>query len=201
VALFNAAKVNIAGRQVNAEVFSNGNIEAATSIPSEGRGAVSAREPVGAKASGDVGLHIGNSVKVICGVEEDSVAVKVNGSAIKIDLGVASVEIFNFQTEGKVILRTEIVAYGETSVPLVGVAVTPGLRECATHVILHLESHADFWCNVEAPYVGSRFSRNCGRLSILFPAVVLGLSGHGSENKSGHDGQNTKNAFHYANLL
>lgn len=199
MALFDAAKVDVAGRQVDAEVVGNGNVEAAASIPGEGGGAMGAREPVGAKTSGDVGLHIRNGVEVIGGVEEDSVAVEVNGGGVKIDLGVASVEIFKFQTEGQVILRTEVVAYGETSVPLIGVAMTPRMSESATNVILLLESHANFGSNVEAPNIGSRLSRY-GRLGRLgFPAV--GRIGHGSKSKSGHNGQDGKDTFHCTNLL
>ncbi len=199
--LFDAAKVDVAGRQVNAKVVSNGNIEAAASIPSKGGGAMGAREPVGAKTGGDVRLHIRNGVKVVGGIEEDSVAVEVNGGGIKIDLGVASVEVFNFQTEGQVVLGTEVVAYGETSVPLVGVAMTPRMSEGATNVILLLESHADFGSNVEAPDIGSRFSRNCGLSRLLLPAIVLGIGGHRSEDEGGHNGQDGKDTFHCTNLL
>lgn len=157
MALLDAAKVDIAGRQVDAEVLGDGNIEAAAGVPCKGGGAMGAREPVGAKTSGDVGLHIGNGVEVVGRIEEYGVAVKVDGGAIEIDLGVASVEPFKLKTEGQIVLRTEVVAYGEASIPLVGVAVAPGLSEGAADVVLLLESHANFGSDVEAPDIGSRF--------------------------------------------
>ena len=199
MALFDAAKVNIAGRQVDAEVLVDGDIEAAAGVPSKGGSTMGAREPVGAKTSGDVGLDVGNGVEVIGGVEEHGVAVKVYRGAIKIDLGVAGVEPFKFQTEGQIILRTEVVANGDTGVPLIGVAVTPRLSEGATNVILHLESHANFGSNVEAPDIRSRFCGNC-LLRLSFPAIG-GIGDHGSEDEGGHDGQDGKDTFHCTNLL